>query len=95
MRRKYTTTIDEELLMCAKAHASNHNLSGANQVIEEALAMYFDSVETDTYEKEDKKMIYKWICSKNTSTLEIIKSRICFDQSFSELSLEEKGFIKI
>ena len=53
-RIKVTTTLDKDLYARTRAFAKEQGLKGANDVIERAVSMYFDSLDFEVWEQEKK-----------------------------------------
>jgi len=99
-RVRYNSKIDEELLSKAKERAVELGLVGANEIVEDALRLYFANCLTEVWEKPMKDgWIKKLVVRPGKVTFECIRSRkikeVYNPQYFSPDVLEPKGFSRV
>lgn len=98
-RIRYTTTIDEDLLLSAKNMAHSDGLEGANALIEKALRLYFQNHTVTVWEKPcGEYLVQKLTVRPSRLVHEVIARRQVktdYNQgSVRDLVLENKGWHK-
>ncbi|MCX7746213.1 MAG: hypothetical protein N2645_04885 [Clostridia bacterium] len=98
-RGRFTTTYDSELLRLVREKAEREGLDGASTVIEEALRMYFTTMDVEAWEKQlsggwFKKLI---ICNGHVVFESVrIRKQLRYNPGFHNHEvLSERGWKKV
>lgn len=99
-RVRLNTTIEEDLLIKAKEKAVELGLSGANEIIEQALRIYFANCSVEVWEKTlQGGWLKKLILRPDRITFESIRirkvSRKYNPKYYSSQALEPRGWKKV
>lgn len=99
-RVRYTTTIEEKLLIKARIEASSFKMKRTNDIIEAALECYFSKEKNEIWEKSlESGWIERIIITKSKIGFENIREKKEINntesENFSQDKLQSNGWIKI